>query len=834
MDEEERLKTALAERYTIEGRIGSGGMATVYLAHDLRHDRRVAVKVLDRELAQSLGAERFLREIRTAANLTHPHVLPVHDSGEADGCLYYVMPYVRGESLRTLIEKEKQLPVEDAVRIAREMAGALAYAHSEGIVHRDVKPSNIMLEAGHAVLTDFGVAYAVAEAGGERITRAGSAMGTPAYMSPEQATGEHSLDGRSDVYSLGCVLYEMLAGDPPFTGSTPAAVLARQVQGRVPSLRVVRPNLPPALAKVVEKALEKVPADRYQTAAEFGSALGGALTGEVTRDRPAIRVGPGHMALVALGAAVLLGVYSVKSCGGEGGFGTDGTLGGRSTSTTPLKRIAVTFFPVHSDDPALEPLGDALTDLVTDGLFQLGTLTVLPVTAMRPFKGAGLPAEAIAELGIDAYVEGSVMGTSDQVSVSVQLIDAHDQSYIASDVVRGSAGAPFSIVEDLAGEISGLLRDWLGVRIEAVQLRTGTKSEAAWNLVQLGSKKWEDGLELDRSGDTAAAGRLLAEADELLARAEAEDRSYITPIIDRGWVAADRALLVTSQAQFDTTWARVGSGHAERALKKDPNHPGALELRGVLLDYLASETKDAARADSLLGEAEVDLRRATELDDSRSRAHTRLSRIYYNQGRLAEAKLEALKAYEADPYQRDAPTVLYWLCSSSLELQLWTEVTRWCDEGRRRFPDRPSFPSAQLAALSGPRGPEADPQLAWQLMEKVVSLSEPQLRGRREPNHRMQVAAVLARAGLADSARAVMNRALAMPEAIGPDLDVQEANACLQLGDVGRTLDLLERYLEARPARRAEMAKDWWWEKIWDHPRFKALVDTAGGGLSPN
>jgi len=288
LNTEERLRAALSDFYVIEREIGAGGMATVYLATDLKHERLVAVKVLDPHLTQSLGVDRFLREVKTAANLTHPHILPLFDSGEADGLLYYVMPYVRGETLRTRLNKENQLPVEDAVQITREIADALAHAHEHGVIHRDVKPANIMLEAGHAVLADFGVAHAVAEAKDERITQTGASLGTPAYMSPEQATGELDLDGRSDRYALGCVLYEMLAGEPPFTGPTPVAILARQISGRLPSLEVVRPNLPKSLVQAVEKALAKVPADRYQTAPEFLNAIVLGATGEVSIRRPRV------------------------------------------------------------------------------------------------------------------------------------------------------------------------------------------------------------------------------------------------------------------------------------------------------------------------------------------------------------------------------------------------------------------------------------------------------------------------------------------------------------------------------------------------------------------
>jgi len=287
-DVEERLTAALADRYRIQAEIGSGGMATVYLAQDLRHNREVAVKVMDPELAQALGAERFLREIETAANLHHPHILPLYDSGEAGGLLFYVMPYVKGESLRTRLTKERQLSVEDAIQITRDIADALAYAHEEGVIHRDVKPANILIESGHAALADFGVAHAVTQAKDDRLTKAGISLGTPAYMSPEQAAGERELDGRSDQYALGCVLFEMLSGEPPFTGPTPVAILARQVSERLPSLAVVRPNLPPQLVEAVEKALAKVPADRYPTTSEFLSAIVQGATGDHSFARPRV------------------------------------------------------------------------------------------------------------------------------------------------------------------------------------------------------------------------------------------------------------------------------------------------------------------------------------------------------------------------------------------------------------------------------------------------------------------------------------------------------------------------------------------------------------------
>src|SRR5712671_7263079 len=268
-----RLQTALAGRYRLDSAIGAGGMATVYRAHDLRHDRLVAVKVLRPELAAVIGAERFLAEIKLTANLQHPHILPLFDSGEADGYLFYVMPFVEGETLRDRLNREKQLPVSDALRIATEVASALDYAHRHGVVHRDIKPENILLHDGQALVADFGIALAASRAGGSRMTETGMSLGTPHYMSPEQAMGEREITARSDVYALGAVLYEMLSGDPPFTGSTAQAIVARVVTETPRPLVAQRHTIPPHIEAAVLTALEKLPADRFATAAEFADAL---------------------------------------------------------------------------------------------------------------------------------------------------------------------------------------------------------------------------------------------------------------------------------------------------------------------------------------------------------------------------------------------------------------------------------------------------------------------------------------------------------------------------------------------------------------------------------
>jgi Tol biopolymer transport system component len=311
----DRLGAALSDKYRIERELGAGGMATVYLAHDLKHDRQVAIKVLRPELAAVIGAERFLSEIKTTANLQHPHILPLHDSGEADGFLFYVMPYVTGETVRDRITREQQLPVADAVRIASEVASALDYAHRHNVIHRDIKPENILLHDGSALVADFGIALAASKAGGTRMTETGMSLGTPHYMSPEQAMGEREISARSDVYALGCVLYEMLVGEPPFMGPTAQAIIARVMTEEPRTLTGQRKTIPPGVEAAVFTALEKLPADRFGTAAEFAAALANPTT---TTSRTSLQPGVavvtrrnwvavGVLAVVALVAGVLIG-----------------------------------------------------------------------------------------------------------------------------------------------------------------------------------------------------------------------------------------------------------------------------------------------------------------------------------------------------------------------------------------------------------------------------------------------------------------------------------------------------------------------------------------------
>jgi serine/threonine-protein kinase len=305
------LSASLADRYRIERELGAGGMATVYLAHDLKHDRDVAIKVLRPELAAVIGAERFLSEIKTTANLQHPHILPLFDSGEADGFLFYVMPFIEGESLRNRLAREKQLPITDAVRIATEVAGALDYAHRHNVIHRDIKPENILLHDGRALAADFGIALAAQEARGARMTQTGLSLGTPQYMSPEQAMGERQIDGRTDVYALGAMLYEMLTGEPPFGGASGQAIVAKMMTERPTPPSTVRETVPDAVEAAVLTALAKLPADRFTSAAQFADALAVAeARGPAAESRArSSRAARSHVRLAAIAlAALLIGV----------------------------------------------------------------------------------------------------------------------------------------------------------------------------------------------------------------------------------------------------------------------------------------------------------------------------------------------------------------------------------------------------------------------------------------------------------------------------------------------------------------------------------------------
>ncbi len=400
------IRRALADRYAIERELGHGGMATVYLARDLRHDRRVAIKVLRPELASAVGDERFLREIRLTAQFNHPHVLPLLDSGQCDDFLYYVMPYVEGESLRDRLRREKQLRIEDAVQIAREVADALDYAHRHDVVHRDIKPENILLHEHHAVVADFGIARAISVAGGEQLTTTGLAVGTPQYMSPEQASGEE-LDGRSDVYALACVLYEMLAGEPPFTGATAQSVVHQQLSVEPARVTTKRPGVSVELAETIHRALAKVAADRTASAAKFAGALarsGDPAIGAARSTRAA------HRIAAALALALVLG-------------GSWWAIRPRDAGSPAIDAVAVLPLTNRMGDPEWQYYVDAMHDQLIGELEQMHALKTISRTTMLKYRDTDKSIPQIAkELGVPAVLEASVFQEGDSVHIQVRLI----------------------------------------------------------------------------------------------------------------------------------------------------------------------------------------------------------------------------------------------------------------------------------------------------------------------------------------------------------------------------------------------------------------------------
>ena len=472
------LDAALAGHYTIERELGRGGMATVYLARDVRHDRRVALKVLHPDLAHSLGPERFQREIRLLAGLQHPHILTVHDSGDAAGQLWFTMPFVEGESLRDRLNREKQLPVDEAIRIAREAAQALEYAHQHGVVHRDIKPENLLRTAdGNTLVADFGIARTLA-AGGERLTETGLAIGTPAYMSPEQASGEHDVGARSDIYSLGAVLFEMLTGEAPFTGATPQAVIAKRFTGEVPNVRRTRPNVPDAVDHAIGRALALVPADRFATAADFGRALAAApvptqptlvsapaapaaAAAPPTRRRRRV---PATLVTMILGFAIGLGVLFAwrRDRGGDAPAG--------------VRRLAV--LPFENQGAASDDyFADGLTEEVRGKLTALPGLQVTASTSSGQYRKSTKSLKQIAaELGVDYVLVGKVRwekrpdGTS-RVRVSPELIDVRSGASKWQEPFDAALTDIFQVQSEIASQVAGkldvALSDSVKTRLEA-------------------------------------------------------------------------------------------------------------------------------------------------------------------------------------------------------------------------------------------------------------------------------------------------------------------------------------------------------------------------------
>jgi TolB-like protein len=822
------LNAALPDHYIIDRELGRGGMALVYLARDTRHERFVALKTLRPEIAIALGRERFLREIKLAARLQHPNILPVYDSGDAGGTLYYVMPYVEGESLRDRLEREPQLPVDDALQIAKEVAEALAYAHSRDVVHRDIKPENIMLSGGHAIVADFGIARAVSAAGGDKLTQTGLAIGTPAYMPPEQASGSGQVDRRSDIYSLACVLYETLAGQPPFTGPTAQAIMARHSLDAVPRLKIVRDAIPDDLEVVIERALEKVPADRYQTSDEFAKALTTASTGAVSRVTAARRPSRAQLASrrrmgVGIGIGVTVLVAGAWLLFGRHRNGGGGAGGGGLTQN----RVAVLYFNDQSRDSSLGYLADGLTESLIDQLGAIRALDVVSRNGVAPFRGRDVPRDSIARaLEAGTLVEGEVEPVGTRARVTIRLVDGASGVDVRRQSFELPVNAPLAMRDSLASQAAVFLRERLGDEVRLREERASTSSVEAWTLVQRAQKAQKDAAAVSGSDPAAAAARY-ASADLLLDAAEQADRQWPEPIVQRARVALLRSRLERVPREKDK-WLSVGLRHADRALTLRPQDPDALEMRGTLrfTRFTSGLEPDPAAADKLVAAAQQDLETATRLSPTQVGAWNVLSVLYYQHRDLVEANRAARTAYEEDAYLASAEAILFRLFVTSYDLELFMPASDWCAKGRRRFPANPLFVQCQLMMMTTTA---ADPDVAtaWRLANEAVRLTAERNRPYTQNFEQIFVAAVLARAGMADSARHVLDRSKGNAD-IDPQKELlgYEAFARVMLGDKDEALRLLDEYLVANPKHREGFRKivHWWWRPIQDDPRFKALI----------
>ena len=609
-----RLRAALADRYTIERELGRGGMATVYRAGDVKHHRTVAIKVLRPELAAQLGPDRFLREVTIAASLNHPHILALYDSGDAGGFLFYVMPYVEGETLRARLDREKQLPVEDALGLTRQVASALSYAHARNVVHRDIKPENILLHEGEAMVADFGIALAVSAAADERLTQTGIAVGTPAYMSPEQAASERAVDARSDVYSLGCVLYEMLAGEPPYTGPTVQALIAKRLVDPVPAVRRLRAAVPVGVDHALMKALAKVPADRWPSAGAFAEAL---------------------------------------------------------TAPAPTRPPSVAVLPFLnlSADPENEYFADGITEDVIAQLSKIRALKVISRTSAMVFKQREQSLKEIgARLEVATLLEGSVRRVGDRVRIVAQLIDGETDRHLWAETYDRRLTDVFAIQTDVALHIASALKAELSPDEKSRLYREPTGDLHAYQLYLQGRQCYlrytaegsRQGIEyferaIAKDPNYAQAYTALAMAytelgetgalqpDEAYARAKEASAKALA--LDSGLGEA-HCMLAYIKAVCDFDW--VGAEEAfKRALALTPNSADTYDLYGRMC--LALERNDEALAME---------QRAQELDPLAHRAD--VARALLRAGRYDEALQAATRATELDPQYARAHATLGW------------------------------------------------------------------------------------------------------------------------------------------------------------------------------
>jgi TolB-like protein/Flp pilus assembly protein TadD len=653
----ERLGPALAGRYSVDRELGRGGMAVVFLARDLRHERLVALKVLRPELSPSLGAERFLREIRLAAALQHPHILPLFDSGEAAGLLYYVMPYVEGESLRARIERQGQLTVEDTLKIAGELADALQYAHDRDVVHRDIKPENVLLSGGHALVADFGIARAIRAAGGLKLTDTGLAVGTPAYMSPEQATGQQ-VDGRADIYALGCLVYEMLTGAPPFTGPNAQAVMARHSVDPVPPLGTVR-EVPAQVELVVRKALAKSPADRWGSATEFAGAL--RLARADTRTSS-----PGRR---PAGAGIALVAALLATAAGWAAWPRAARPPVRTTGADSLSSVAVLPF-VLLGDTGQAHVARGLTEAVITGLVKLEGVRVPAASTVLATHSGGDPREIGRSLQVGMVLSSTLQMAGRKLRLTSRLINVDDGLTVWSEHFDGEMVDVFAMQDSVTRKIVYALKPRLTPAARVALARSpATRDPEAYNLYMLG-----------RYFYAQATPAALRRALDYYRQAMARDSTYADPLVGlvQTYLLIENVEPGTSVAQEPTAQELL-----VRALAIDSTHGGAHNLLGTYR-WLACDTSGAERefqaairfepgsaeshrqyASTLLelhrpAEAVAHMRQAASLEPTSPWVLAVLSVAYGAAGRHDSAHAVGERAYELDSTNWVANAVFGW------------------------------------------------------------------------------------------------------------------------------------------------------------------------------
>jgi serine/threonine-protein kinase len=833
------LRSSLQDKYAVERELGRGGMATVFLAEDLKHGRRVAIKVLHPELAAALGGERFHREIQIASRLTHPHILPVYDSGDAGGSLYYVMPFIEGESLRDRIVREKQLAIEEALRITCEVSDALSYAHSMGVVHRDIKPENILLSGGHAVVADFGIARAISGAAdGEALTQTGMSLGTPAYMSPEQASADRDIDGRSDLYSLACVTYELIAGQPPFTAPNAQALMARHALDPVPLLSTVRPAVSDEAEDAIMRALEKVPADRFATVGQFAEALRScAPTGTFDRRTKSRLTAAQRRRAGSRGSrrrvALITGIMVCVVAGAAWAWHDQSR-----SRRIPLanKKIAILYFADGSRDRSLGDVAAGLSEALIDEL-RRARVNVVSRNGVAPFRDADVGPDSIARaLQAGLVVDGDVTPAGDdKLKVTVRLLEGTTGSPIDRASLVTTRSELLDARRNLVSDVAGILRKRLGDAIELAERRDGTSSEAAWILVQRAERLRREAAV---PGDTAAL-RKLDESDSLLTQAEALDGRYGAAIVMSAANALRRASMAPTPADA-APWIDKGLDRVGRALELDAQDPAALELRGTIKFFKLQRglAGTPAEASELLTDAEEDLRAAIVMNRSQASAYNVLSQVSYRKLDVEDAYLNAYQAYQEDAYLASAPDIVWRLFATSYDRGNATSARQWCAEGMRRFPTG-RIRQCRLWLMTMPeQRPNID--TAWALADDITKLASEARRPLAQKDAQMMVAMAIGRASLseasparrtllADSARRVLERARG-DQSLDKEGQLlgREAVARTMLGDRKEALRLLKAALTTNPEHRTGLQRNtWWFRDLASEPSFRALVEAG-------